>query len=60
MHLGKSIPDASTVAVGTKPDRDRSVDENLDLSDHMGDAVKSLKIVLAADQSVRTGKVVAL
>jgi hypothetical protein len=26
MHLGKSIPDASTVAAGTKPDRDRAVD----------------------------------
>ena len=38
----------------------RAIDENLDLSDHMGDAIKSLKIVLAADQSVRTGKVVAL
>ena len=32
----------------------------LDLSAHMSDAVKSLEIVLAADQSVRTGKVVAL
>jgi hypothetical protein len=31
-----------------------------DLSDHMNDAVKSLAIVLAADQSVRTGRVVTL
>jgi len=38
----------------------RAIDEDLDLSAHMGDAVKSLRIVLAADQSVRTGKVVAL
>jgi predicted dehydrogenase len=38
----------------------RAIDEDLDLSAHMGDAVKSLKIVLAADQSVRTGQVVAL
>ncbi|MEO6237633.1 MAG: oxidoreductase, partial [Vicinamibacterales bacterium] len=33
---------------------------DLDLYDHMSDAVKSLRIVLAADQSVRTGKVVTL
>jgi predicted dehydrogenase len=38
----------------------RAIDENLDLSAHMSDAVKSLRIVLAADQSVRTGRVVAL
>jgi predicted dehydrogenase len=38
----------------------KAIDEDLDLSDHMDDAVKSLKIVVAADQSVRTGQVVAL
>jgi predicted dehydrogenase len=38
----------------------RAIEEDLDLADHMGDAVKSLRIVLAADESVRTGKVVAL
>jgi predicted dehydrogenase len=38
----------------------RAIDEDLDLSAHMSDGVKSLRIVLAADQSVRTGKVVAL
>ena len=38
----------------------KAIDEDLDLSAHMGDAVKSLKIVLAADQSVRTGQVVVL
>ena len=38
----------------------RAIDEDLDLSAHMNDAVKSLRIVLAADESVRTGKVVAL
>lgn len=31
-----------------------------DLSDHMEDAVNSLRIVLAADESVRTGQTVAL
>ena len=38
----------------------KAIDEDLDLSAHMGDAVKSLRIVLAADESVRTGKVVTL
>jgi predicted dehydrogenase len=38
----------------------KAIEEDLDLSSHMGDAVKSLKIVLAADESVRTGKVVTL
>ena len=37
-----------------------AIDKNLDLTDHMNDAVKSLRIVLAADESVRTGKVIAL
>jgi predicted dehydrogenase len=31
-----------------------------DLAGHMGDAVNSLRIVLAADQSIRTGRVVEL
>ncbi len=38
----------------------RAIDENLDLSDHMNDAVRSLRIVLAADEAVRTGAVVRL
>ena len=38
----------------------RAIREDLDLSDHMADAVNSLRIVLAADESVRTGQVVAL
>jgi predicted dehydrogenase len=37
-----------------------AIDDNLDLSSHMEDAVKSLTIVLAADESVRTGQVVTL
>src|SRR5258708_31009660 len=37
----------------------RAIDEDLDLSAHMSDAVKSLRIVFAADQSVRTAKAVA-
>jgi predicted dehydrogenase len=38
----------------------RAIDEDIDLSAHMNDAVKSLRIVLAADQSIRTSSVVTL
>jgi predicted dehydrogenase len=38
----------------------RAIRENVDLSAHMQDAVNSLRIVLAADESVRTGQVVTL
>lgn len=37
-----------------------AIRENVDLADHMADAVNSLRIVLAADESVRTGTVVNL
>ena len=36
----------------------RSIQENLDLSAHIADAVNSLRIVLAAEESVRTGKTI--
>ncbi|HZH50996.1 MAG TPA: Gfo/Idh/MocA family oxidoreductase [Microvirga sp.] len=38
----------------------RAIDEDLDLTDHMHDAVRSLKIVLAADEAVRTGRVISI
>jgi predicted dehydrogenase len=38
----------------------RAIREDLDLTDHLNDAVNSLRIVLAADESVRTGAVVHL
>ncbi len=38
----------------------RAIRQNLDLSDHMADAVNSLRIVLAADESFRRGEVVVL
>ncbi len=38
----------------------RAIRENVDLTDHMNDAVNSLRIVLAADESVRTGTIVTL
>jgi predicted dehydrogenase len=38
----------------------QAIREDLDLSDHLRDAVNSLRIVLAADESHRTGQVVYL
>ena len=38
----------------------KAIDEDIDLGDHMDDAVKSLRIVIAADESVRSGEVVRL
>ena len=38
----------------------RAIDQDVDLTAHMRDAVRSLRIVLGADESVRTGRVVAL
>ncbi len=38
----------------------KAIEEDLDLSDHMEDGVKSLKIVLAADRSIHEGQVVTL
>ncbi len=38
----------------------RAIRENLDLTDHLADAVNSLRIAFACDESVRTGEVVRL
>ena len=38
----------------------KSITEDLDLSDHLADAINSLKIVLAADESFKTGKTISL
>jgi len=38
----------------------RAIRDDVDLTDHMEDAVNSLRIVLAADESFRTGRVVEL
>lgn len=38
----------------------RSIHEDIDLSDHMEDAINSLRIAFACDESVRTGQVVKL
>ena len=38
----------------------RAIRDDVDLTDHMRDAVNSLRIVLAADESVRSGEIVRL
>ena len=38
----------------------KAIQENIDLTDHVQDAVNSLKIAFACDESVRTGQVVYL
>jgi hypothetical protein len=38
----------------------QAIDGDLDLTDHMTDVVRSLRILLAADESVRTGRVMSL
>ena len=69
-HADMSKPD-ERIDVSDEPDHDalcereqlyllKAINEDIDLTDHMNDAVKSLKIVIAADQSIHTGQVVAL
>lgn len=38
----------------------KAITEDIDLSSHLSDAINSLKIVLAADRSIRTGKTIAI
>ena len=38
----------------------RAIRDDLDLTEHLDDAVNSLRIVLAADESIRTGNVIGL
>lgn len=38
----------------------KAILENIDLTDHMQDAISSLQIVLAADQSIKEGKTIKL
>ena len=69
-HTDMSKPD-ERIDVSDEPDHDalcereqrylfKAIDEDIDLTDHMDDAVKSLKIVIAADKSIHTGQVVTL
>ena len=69
-HTDMAKPD-ERIDMADEPDHDalcereqrylvNAIDEDIDLGDHMDDAVKSLRIVIAADQSVKTGEVVRL
>ena len=69
-HADMSKPD-ERIDMTDEPDHDglcereqryllKAINENIDLTDHMNDAVKSLKIVIAADRSIHTGQVVDL
>src|SRR4029079_17413689 len=69
-HADMSKPD-ERIDMTDEPDHDelckreqeyllKAIDEDIDLTDHMNDGVKSLRIVMAADESVKSGNVVAL
>lgn len=69
-HTDMSKPD-ERIDMTDEPDHDalcereqryllKAINEDLDLSQHMDDGVKSLRIVVAADESVRTNEVVRL
>ena len=69
-HADMSKPD-ERIDMTDEPDHDalcereqryllKAIEENIDLTDHMNDGVKSLKIVLAADRSIHEGQVVSL
>lgn len=61
----------SWTETGDEPDHDglclreqqwflKAIQENMDLTDHMDDAINSMKIVAAADESFRTGETIQL
>ena len=69
-HADMSKPD-ERIDMTDEPDHDalcereqrfllEAINKDTDLTDHMEDAVKSLKIVLAADRSIHEGQVVSL
>jgi predicted dehydrogenase len=69
-HADMSKPD-ERIDMSDEPDHDalcereqrfllKAIEEDIDLTDHMNDGVKSLKIVLAADRSIHEGQVVTL
>ena len=53
-------PDHDALCEREQRDLLKAIRENVDLSDHMSDAIRSLRIALAADRWVRTGEVVRL
>jgi len=68
---GDFVKKDETLRLDDEPDHDglchreqeyflKAIRENLDLSDHMDDAIASMRIVVAADESFRTGKTIDL
>ncbi|MEQ8812440.1 MAG: Gfo/Idh/MocA family oxidoreductase [Imperialibacter sp.] len=68
---GEYVKPDQIVDTSSEPDHDglceleqlyllKAIKEDLDLTDHLADAVNSLRIVLAADESFKTGKTVEL
>ena len=68
---GKFLQADETISLEDEPDHDglclreqefflRAIHEDLDLGAHMHDAIRSMKIVAAADESFRTGRTVEL
>ena len=68
---GKFVRSDEILRLDDEPDHDglcrreqefflRAIREDLDLTDHMNDAIQSMRIVAAADESFRTGKTVEL
>ncbi|MBK1833763.1 Gfo/Idh/MocA family protein [Roseibacillus ishigakijimensis] len=68
---GKFVKEDDWIDTEDEPDHDelckreqeyflQAIQEDLDLSDHLADALNSMRIVLAADESFRTGKMVEL
>lgn len=68
---GKFVKEDTWITMNGEPDHQslcnreqlyfqQAIWENIDLADHIEDAVNSLRIAFACDESVRTGKVVSL
>ena len=68
---GAFIKEDEYISTEEEPDHDglclleqqlflNAINEDRDLSDHLDDAINSLKIVLAADESFKTGKTIVL
>lgn len=68
---GRFVKADETIRLDDEPDHDglcfreqefflKAIRENVDLSDHMDDAIASMRIVAAADESFRTGKTIDL
>ncbi len=53
-------PDHQALCDAEQAFTSKAIDEDIDLGRHMNDAVQSLAICIAADESIRTGKVVEL